>query len=84
MDIARWGLGVTLPVKISAVGVHFMFDDDQQTPNDLIATFEFPNPQGVIAHQQFPIKTKTPNRQPYPEELVSYGDHLRKRRLDLI
>lgn len=46
MDIARWGLGVTLPVKISAVGGHFMFDDDQQTPNDLIAAFEFPNPQG--------------------------------------
>ena len=46
MDIARWGLGVTLPLKISAVGGHFMFDDDQQTPNDLIAVFEFPNPQG--------------------------------------
>lgn len=46
MDIARWGLGVTLPVKISAAGGHFMFDDDQQTPNDMIAVFEFPNPQG--------------------------------------
>ncbi|HWS00895.1 MAG TPA: Gfo/Idh/MocA family oxidoreductase [Prolixibacteraceae bacterium] len=46
MDIARWGLGVTLPTKITAAGGHFMFDDDQQTPNDLIAVFEFPNPQG--------------------------------------
>ncbi|MCK9413290.1 MAG: Gfo/Idh/MocA family oxidoreductase [Prolixibacteraceae bacterium] len=46
MDIARWGLGVTLPIKINAVGGHFMFDDDQQTPNDLIAVFEFPNPTG--------------------------------------
>ncbi len=46
MDIARWGLGVTLPVKVSAVGGHFMFDDDQQTPNDLMALFEFPNPAG--------------------------------------
>jgi hypothetical protein len=46
MDIARWGLNVTLPVKISAVGGHFMFDDDQNTPNDLIAVFEFPNPEG--------------------------------------
>jgi predicted dehydrogenase len=46
MDIARWGLGVTLPTKISSVGGHFMFDDDQQTPNDLITTFEFPNPDG--------------------------------------
>lgn len=46
MDIARWGLGVTLPTKISAVGGHFMFEDDQQTPNDLMTIFEFPNPEG--------------------------------------
>lgn len=46
VDIARWGLGVTLPTKISAVGGHFMFDDDQQTPNDLMAVYEFPNPEG--------------------------------------
>ncbi|HKJ79299.1 MAG TPA: hypothetical protein VKA10_07175, partial [Prolixibacteraceae bacterium] len=32
--------------KISAVGGHFVFDDDQQTPNDLIAVYEFPNPDG--------------------------------------
>ncbi len=41
MDIARWGLDVKYPTKISAVGGHFMFDDDQQTPNDLVAMFEF-------------------------------------------
>jgi len=46
MDIARWGLNVTLPVKINAMGGHFMFDDDQNTPNDLITVFEFPNPDG--------------------------------------
>jgi predicted dehydrogenase len=41
MDIARWGLGVKHPSKISAMGGHFMFDDDQQTPNTMVATFEF-------------------------------------------
>jgi len=46
MDIARWGLGVKLPTRISAVGGHFMFDDDQNTPNTLMAIFEFPNPAG--------------------------------------
>ncbi len=46
MDIARWGLGVKLPTKISAMGGHFMFDDDQNTPNTLMAMFEFPNEQG--------------------------------------
>jgi hypothetical protein len=37
--IARWGLGVTLPTKITAVGGHFMFDDTQETPNVLMAIF---------------------------------------------
>ena len=46
MDIARMGLGVKLPTKVSAMGGHFMFDDDQNTPNTLSAVFEFPNDQG--------------------------------------
>jgi predicted dehydrogenase len=41
MDIARWGLGVTYPVKVSAIGGKFMFDDDQETPNTLNCAFEF-------------------------------------------
>ena len=41
MDAARWGLGVKYPVKVSAMGGHYMFDDDQETPNTLVATFEF-------------------------------------------
>ena len=41
VDIARWGLGVTHPTKVSAIGGKFMFDDDQETPNTLNARFEF-------------------------------------------
>lgn len=41
MDICRWGLGVTLPTKVFSMGDHFMFDDDQQTPNTQIANLEF-------------------------------------------
>ena len=41
MDICRWGLNLKHPSKISAIGGHFMFDDDQNTPNTLVATFEF-------------------------------------------
>jgi predicted dehydrogenase len=41
VDIARWGLGVKYPVKVSAMGGHFMFDDDQETPNTLNCAFEF-------------------------------------------
>jgi predicted dehydrogenase len=46
MDMARWGLGVGLPNRASAIGGHFMFDDDQQTPNTLTASFEFDMPDG--------------------------------------
>jgi predicted dehydrogenase len=41
MDAARWLLGVKYPTKVSAMGGHFMFDDDQETPNTLTATYEF-------------------------------------------
>ncbi len=41
IDIARWGLGVKYPTKVSAIGGHFMFDDDQETPNTLATAFEF-------------------------------------------
>ena len=41
VDIARWGLGVTHPTKVSAIGGKFMFDDDQETPNTISASYEF-------------------------------------------
>jgi predicted dehydrogenase len=41
IDIARWGLGVRYPSKVSAIGGHFMFDDDQETPNTITCTYEF-------------------------------------------
>ncbi len=43
MDVARWGLGVGLPPKINAHGGHFNYDDDQETPNTLVATFHYPD-----------------------------------------
>ena len=46
LDIARWGLGVRFPVTVSAMGGHFMFEDDQETPNTLNATYYFDTPDG--------------------------------------
>jgi predicted dehydrogenase len=40
-DIARWGLGVKIPTKAMSMGGHYMFDDDQQTPNTQVCTLEF-------------------------------------------
>jgi len=55
VDMARWGLGVKYPTKISAMGGHFMFDDDQETPNDLSASFEF-NDGGVKKMMTFEVR----------------------------
>ncbi len=46
IDVARWGLGVRLPTRITSMGGHFMFDDAQNTPNVLMSMFEFPNESG--------------------------------------
>jgi predicted dehydrogenase len=46
VDVARWGMGLEFPTKVSAIGGHFMFDDDQQTPNTLNCAFEFDLPEG--------------------------------------
>jgi predicted dehydrogenase len=55
VDTARWGLGVKYPTKISAIGGHFMFDDDQETPNTLTATYEF-NEGGVKKMMAFEVR----------------------------
>ena len=41
MHAARFALGVRYPTKISSMGGHYLFDDDQETPNTQVATFEF-------------------------------------------
>src|SRR5258708_17723005 len=41
VDICRWGLGVRYPSKISAIGGHFMFHADQETPNTMTVNSDF-------------------------------------------
>ncbi len=41
MDIARWGLGVGLPRSVVANGGKYIYDDDQETPNTLLARFDY-------------------------------------------
>ena len=51
MDMARWGLGVGLPQRVHAGGGHYLFDDDQETPNTLICIYEYPDENKMLAFE---------------------------------
>jgi predicted dehydrogenase len=56
VDLARWGLGVGLPTKTTAMGGHFMFEDDQETPNVLTVAYEFEGPDGKPKLMNFEVR----------------------------
>lgn len=41
IDLSRWGLGVDYPVRVTSSGGRYCFDDDQQTPDTHLVSFEF-------------------------------------------
>jgi predicted dehydrogenase len=42
LDVARWGLGFDFPETIACGGGKYFFEDDQETPDTQLATFEVP------------------------------------------
>jgi predicted dehydrogenase len=70
IDIARWGLGVEMPKAISCSGGQLFYDDDHQTPDTQVATFEYDD-----VYLMFEMRLWTP----YPLEghdngNIFYGD----------
>ncbi|HLT51477.1 MAG TPA: Gfo/Idh/MocA family oxidoreductase [Arenibacter sp.] len=43
VDLARWGLGVDYPVRVSSNGGRYRYNDDWETPDTQVINLEFPN-----------------------------------------
>ncbi len=41
LDLARWGMGVDFPTRVTSCGGRYRYDDDQETPDTHLVTFEF-------------------------------------------
>jgi predicted dehydrogenase len=41
LDLARWGLGVGLPRRVTCGGNRYFYQDDWETPDSISATFDF-------------------------------------------
>ncbi|MBO9591329.1 MAG: Gfo/Idh/MocA family oxidoreductase [Niabella sp.] len=42
VDVARWGLGVDFPVRVSSMGGRYHYKDDWETPDTQVVTLEYP------------------------------------------
>jgi len=41
LDVARWGMGVGLPKRVVAAGGQLYYDDDHETPDTQVVTYEY-------------------------------------------
>ncbi len=72
LDVARNVMGLDAPTKISCAGGKYYHDDEQQTPDTQIATFDFPSGPGgamgctlVWEHRVWEKKGQGPEGQGY-------------------
>src|SRR5690606_5436792 len=42
IDLARWALDVDYPERVTSSGGRYAYDDDQETPDTHVVSFEFP------------------------------------------
>jgi predicted dehydrogenase len=72
LDVVRNVCGLDTPVKVSCAGGKYYYDDDQQTPDTQIATFDFPTAPGgatgctlIWEHRVWEKKGQGPEGQSY-------------------
>ncbi|MHC4751993.1 MAG: Gfo/Idh/MocA family oxidoreductase [Planctomycetota bacterium] len=54
IDIARWGLGVEMPKAVSCSGTQLFYDDDHETPDTQVATFEYDDV--YLMYEPYPLE----------------------------
>lgn len=48
IDLSRWGLQVDYPSRVVSSGGRYVFDDDQQTADTHVVSFEFPGEKQIV------------------------------------
>lgn len=71
IDIARWALGVELPKAVTCSGGQLWYDDDHETPDTQIATFEYDD-----AYIVYEMRLWTPYKhEGHDNGNIFYGDN---------
>ena len=72
VDLARWGLGVDYPSRVSSSGGRYHYKDDQETPDTQVITMKFENNTSMV------WEGRSCNGYPTEEKAVGvifYGDN---------
>lgn len=72
LDVARWGLGVDHPIRVTSGGGKYRYDDDQETPDTQNVSYDFDG-RKTITWENRSWAAQTPNDPAY--DVAFYGEN---------